>query len=124
LASDYGPANREELLERLKESREVNVTVTGRKTKRRFSTPVWFVLDGGRVAIVPTKGSDNDWFRNLVQNPTIELSVGGISAPFNATIVRDPKQVEMIIDKLRVKYRSMWSEAYYTKRDVYVQVPV
>ena len=124
MASDYGPADREELLNRLKESKEVNITVTGRKTKRRFSTPVWFVLDGERVAIVPTKGSDNNWFKNLEQIPRVELSAGGISAPFNASIVRDPKQVEKVIDKLRVKYRSMWSEAYYTKRDVYVEVPI
>ena len=118
------PAGREELLDRLKESREVKITVTGRKTKKRFSNPVWFVLDGERVVIVPTKGSDNNWFKNLVQTPQIELSAGGISAPFNASIVRDHKQVEKVIDKLRAKYRPMWSEAYYTKRDVYVEVPV
>jgi len=115
---------RANFLDTLKESREVNITVTGRKTKKRFSTPVWFVLDGNRVAIVPTKGSDNNWFKNLVQNPQVELSAGGISAPFNASIVRDPKKVEKVIDMLRAKYRSMWSEAYYTKRDVCVEVPV
>ena len=124
MTTGYGPADREELLDRLKESREVNITVTGRKTKRRFSAPVWFVLDGDRVAIVPTKGSDNNWFKNLVQTPKIELSAGGISVPFNASIIRDHKLVEKVIDKLRVKYRSMWSEAYYTKRDVYVEVAI
>jgi deazaflavin-dependent oxidoreductase (nitroreductase family) len=108
----------------LKESNEVNITVTGRKTKKRFSTPVWFVLDGERVAIVPMKGSDNNWFKNLAQSPQIELSVSGVSALCKASIVRDPKQVEEVIDKLRAKYRSTWSEAYYTKRDVYVEVPV
>jgi len=85
---------------------------------------VWFVLDGERVAIVPTKGSDNNWFKNLAQSPQIELSAGEISASFNASIIRNSKQVEKVIDKLRVKYRSMWSEAYYTKRDVYVEVPL
>ena len=80
MTSDYSPADRKELLDRLKESREVNITVTGRKTKRRFSTPVWFVLDGDHVEIVPMKGSDNNWFKNLVQSPKIELSAGGISA--------------------------------------------
>ena len=74
--------------------------------------------------IVPVKGSDNNWFKNLVQSPQIELSTRGISALCDASIVRDPKQVEKVIDKLKAKYRSMWSEAYYTKRDVYVEVPV
>jgi len=48
----------------------------------------------------------------------------GISVPFNASIVRDPQHVEKVIDRLRVKYRSMWSEVYHTKRDVYVEVTV
>ena len=79
----------------------MNITVTGRKTKKRFSDPVWFVMDGDRVAIVPMNGSDNNWFKNLVRSPLIELSAGGISATFNASIVRGPNQVEKVIDKPR-----------------------
>jgi deazaflavin-dependent oxidoreductase (nitroreductase family) len=118
------PTQREILLNRLSRSKEVEIAVTGRKTKRRISTPVWFVLEGERVTLVPTKGSDNEWFKNLVKDPEIELGDGGISVPFNATVVRDSSQVEKVLDKFRAKYRSMWSESYYTKRDVYVEVTV
>ena len=103
----------------------MKITVTGRKTKKKFSTPVWFVLDGEeKVILVPTKGSDNDWFKDLVKDPRIELSIDEISIPSNATLVRDSNQVKKVLDKFRAKYKSMWSESYYTKRDVCVEVPV
>ncbi len=98
--------------------------VTGRKTKKEFTTPVWFVLEGRKVVLVPMKGSDNHWFKNLVKNPWIRLGVGTTSIDSKATIMRDPGQVEKVLDEFRVKYRSMWSESYYTKRDVYVEVLV
>ena len=118
-------AQRENFLKTLRQSNEVKITVTGRKTGRKFSTPVWFVLEGEeKVILVPTKGSDNNWFKNLVKNPLIELSVGGIAFPSRATLVRDSNRVKKVIDQLRAKYESMWSESYYTKREVYVEIPL
>ena len=119
------PAQRRSLLSKLEQSKEVNITVLGRKTKKRFSTPVWFVLEGEeKVMLVPTKGSDNNWFKDLVKNPQIELRVDEIALTSRATLVRDSNQVEKVLDRFRAKYRSMWSESYYTKRDVYVEVSV
>ena len=116
--------SRRSLLDRLKHSNEVTITVTGRKTKKRFSTPVWFVLDEEKVILVPMKGSDNEWYKDLVEEPQIELGVDDITIPFKAKLVRGPAHVEKALDGFRAKYKSMWSESYYTKRDVYVEVPV
>ena len=116
------PNGPEGLLAKLKRSSEVTITVRGRRSGRKFSAPVWFVVDGEKVILVPTKGSDNNWFKNLVKDPHIELD--GILTPSEAKIVRDSGQVEKILDAFRAKYRSMWSESYYTKRDVYVEVAV
>ena len=122
MTSNSTPANREQLLDRLKQSSEVNITVTGRKTNKKFSTPVWFVLDGRKVILVPMKGSDNDWFKDLVADSRIELGAGATTIPSEATLVRNPKRVEEVLGKFRAKYNSMWSESYYTKRDVCVEV--
>lgn len=119
-----GTTDREDLLRRLEDSSEVNITVKGRKTKKKITTPVWFAIDGANVILVPMKGSDNDWFKNLEKNPQIELSVDESAIPFTAKIVRDSDRVETVLDRFRSKYKSMWSESYYTKRDVYVEVPV
>ena len=117
--------NHEELRNKLKESSEVTITVTGRKTKKKFSTPVWFALEGEeKVTLVPTKGSDNDWFKDLVKDPQIELRVGDATITSKATLVRDSNKVEKILNEFRAKYRTMWTESYYTKRDVFVEVPL
>jgi hypothetical protein len=119
------PAQHGNLLYKLKQSNEVDITVVGRKTKKRLSTPVWLVLDGDKkVILVPMKGSDNNWFKDLVEDPQIELSVGETAIPLRATLVRDSNQVEKVLEAFRAKYRSMWSESYYTKRDVYVEIPL
>jgi len=116
--------DREDLLKKLERANEVNIAVIGRKSKRKVSAPVWFVVDGARVTLVPMKGTDSPWFRNLVKDPRIELSVGGTAASSKAAIVRDPERVEGVLDRFRAKYKSMWSESYYTNRDVYVEVPL
>jgi deazaflavin-dependent oxidoreductase (nitroreductase family) len=116
--------SRRTFLERLEHSKEVKITVTGRRTKKKFSTPVWFVLDGEKVVLVPMKGSDNEWFKDLVKEPRIDVAVDDISIPFKATLVRDSARVEKVLDGFRAKYKSMWSESYYTKRDAYVEIPV
>jgi hypothetical protein len=124
LTSNSLPADRDNLLRRLEESSEVRITVLGRKTKREFSTPGWFVLSKEKVMLVPMKGSDTDWFKNLEKDPHIKLGVDGIVIESRATILRESNQVEKVLDKFRIKYKSMWSESYYTKRDAYVEVTV
>jgi hypothetical protein len=119
-----GPVNRKDFLSRLKQSSEVRITVRARISKRYVSAPVWFAVDGGKAVLVPMKGSDSNWFKDLKKDPHIELNVGDMTIPLKANLVRNPKQVEKVLDKFRAKYRSTWSESYYTKRDVYVEVPV
>src|SRR5579875_2017060 len=114
-----------DFLSKLKRSGEVRITVRGRKTKKKFSAPVWFFLDREekKVILVPVKGSDSEWFKDLAKDPQIELSVDDTTITSNATLVRDSNRTKQVIDKLKVKYKSEWSESYYTKRDVCVEVP-
>ena len=119
-----GAGGREDLIRKLSQSSETTITVTGRTSKRRVSVPVWFVVEGDTVLLVPTKGSRNEWFRNLQEDPTIELGTPGAGHVFRARLVKGHDEVEGVLDKFRAKYRSMWSEAYYTNRDVYVEVPI
>jgi deazaflavin-dependent oxidoreductase (nitroreductase family) len=114
--------SRGDFLDKPKESSEVRITVTGRKTMKKFSTPVWFVLEGRKVILVPTMGSDNNWFKDLMKDPRIELGVGKSAIASEATVLRDPDQAEKAIGKFRAKYKSMRSDSYSTKRDVCVEV--
>ncbi len=44
------------------------------------------------MILVPSKGSDNNWFKDLVKDPRIELNVGNSTIASEATVVRDPGQ--------------------------------
>src|ERR1700730_11176866 len=57
----------------------VELHVTGRKSGQRRSTMLTApIMDDQRVVLVASKGGDDrdpEWYRNLVANPDIELTV-------------------------------------------------
>lgn len=67
----------EQLIKALDATREVQITVTGRKTGRPITLPVWFVREGDRVYLVPLKGADTDWYKNVLKEPAIRVAAGG-----------------------------------------------
>src|SRR6266536_2404161 len=67
----------EEFKKALEASREIELTVTGRTSGREISNPVWFVRDGEKLYLVPVRGSDSDWYKNVLKTPTIRLATEG-----------------------------------------------
>ena len=59
--------------ERLSRYREIKLSVTGRNSGQTISIPVWFVLDGDKLYLLPVQGSDTQWYKNLLQNPSIRI---------------------------------------------------
>ena len=66
------PAPNDTLKDRLSRSREINITVTGRKSGRAISIPVWFVLEDDKLYLLPVQGSDTQWYKNVLKNPSIQ----------------------------------------------------
>jgi hypothetical protein len=56
---------------------EVKISVTGRRSGRNITNPVWFVQEGDELYLLPGRGSDSDWYRNVLKTPTVRLSVAG-----------------------------------------------
>jgi len=46
------------LRDRLSRSSEITITVTGRKSGRSISIPVWFVFEDDKLYLLPVQGSD------------------------------------------------------------------
>ena len=67
------PAPKDALRDRLSRSSEINITVTGRKSGRAISNPIWFVLDENKLYLLPVKGSDTQWYKNVLKNPSIRI---------------------------------------------------
>jgi F420H(2)-dependent quinone reductase len=55
----------------LQNAREIDITVTGRSSGRSLTYPVWFTLDGDMLYLIPVKGSDTEWYKNVRKTPTI-----------------------------------------------------
>jgi deazaflavin-dependent oxidoreductase (nitroreductase family) len=114
----------DEFTSALEASREVELTVTGRKSGRALSAPVWFARDGGTLYLVPVQGTDSNWYRNVLRTPAIRLAAGGAELAASAAPVTDPARVGEIVDLFRAKYGARDVAAYYPKQNAAVQVPL
>src|SRR5436190_23869395 len=100
----------------------IEITVTGRSSGRSLSYPIWFTLDGNTLYLLPVRGSDTEWYKNLRKTLTIGLSARGKKYSTNAQILTDEGQVREVAEKFRRKYGNL--ENYYPKIDVAVEVPL
>src|SRR5882724_8152062 len=98
------PARNDSLKDRLSRSREINITVTGRKSGRTISIPVWFVFEDDKLYLLPVKGSDTQWYKNVLKNPTIRIDARGAEAKLEAVAITDAAQVKSVVEKFRAKY--------------------
>jgi hypothetical protein len=103
---------------------EIEVTVTGRSSGRKITNPIWFVQEGDELYLLPVRGSDTDWYRNVLKTPTIWLSADGSEFSATAKPITDPATVRDVVDKFRAKYGGAEITRYYTKLDVALQVPL
>jgi deazaflavin-dependent oxidoreductase (nitroreductase family) len=121
-------ATRNDSLEdRLAQRSEITITVTGRKSGRAISNPVWFTWDDGIVYLLPVKGSDTQWYKNVLKNPSIRIDVGrsdagGTESELRGVPITDAKGVSSVVEKFRAKYGANDVKKYYSKFDVAVAV--
>ncbi|MBQ0903133.1 nitroreductase/quinone reductase family protein [Micromonospora sp. U21] len=101
---------------------EIDLTVTGRKTGRQISHPVWFVQEEESLFLVPITGSDSDWYKNVQRTPMIQVASNGTALSTSATPITDGDRVNHVVEMFRDKYGADQVEAHYPKRDVAVQV--
>ncbi len=116
------PARNDALKDRLSRYREINVTVTGRKSGRVISIPVWFVLEDDTLYLLPVQGSDTQWYQNVLKNPSIRIDARGAEAEFQAVPITDAARVSSVVEKFRHKYGTHDVKQYYSKPDVAVLV--
>jgi deazaflavin-dependent oxidoreductase (nitroreductase family) len=114
------PPRNDALKKRLSRTREINISVTGRKSGRTISIPVWFVLDDDKLYLLPVLGSDTQWYKNVLKKPSIRIDAGGAEAEVKVVPLTDAKQVSSVADKFRDKYGASDVKKYYSKFDVAV----
>jgi deazaflavin-dependent oxidoreductase (nitroreductase family) len=119
------PARNDSLGDRLARFRQINISVTGRKSGRTISNPVWFVFEDGKLYLLPVKGSDTQWYKNVLKKPLIRIDARGAEAEVKVLPLTDAALVASVVEKFRAKYGAGDVKKYYAKFDVAVvaQIP-
>ncbi len=77
----------------------VELHTIGRSSGKRRSTMLTAPIhDGDTYVLIASKGGDDrdpDWYRNLVANPDIELTVDGTTLEMTARIASDDEKAEL-----------------------------
>jgi hypothetical protein len=114
------PAQSDTLIDRLSRYREVTLTVIGRISGRKISRPVWFVFENPTLYLLPVQGSETQWYKNVLKNPSIQIEARGAKAELHAVPVTDRKPVSSVVEKFRDKYGASDVKKYYSKFDAAV----
>ncbi len=119
------PARNDTLKDGLSRFREIRLSVTGRNSGRTISIPVWFVLEGEKLYLLPVQGSGTQWYKNVLKNPSIRIEARGAEAKLQAVPITDATGVSSVVEKFRDKYGASDVKKYYSKFDVAVlaQIP-
>lgn len=120
ISTNPGTSNLQELKERLSRYQQINLGVVGRKSGNVISRPVWFVYEANKLSLVPVEGSDTQWYKNILQNPTVHISARGVEGAFQVTPITNKKEVASVVEKFREKYGASDVKKYYSKFDVAV----
>jgi deazaflavin-dependent oxidoreductase (nitroreductase family) len=114
------PTVKNGLKDHLARYRQIKISVIGRKSGKTISIPVWFVLEGEKLYLLPVQGSETQWYRNVLKNPAIRIDARGVGAELRATPVTGAKAVKSVVEKFRDKYGAGDVKKYYSKFDVAV----
>ena len=71
-----------------------------------------------------SRGSDTQWYQNVLKNPKIRIDARGAEAKLRAKPVTKTDAVKSVIEKFREKYGAGEVKKYYSKFDVAVVVEV
>ena len=111
-----------DLHRRLNSANEITVSVKGRKSGKNILRPVWFAYEGNTLYLLPVQGSDTSWYKNLLVDPMLKISVNGIEISARGKPITDSNRVDDIVRKFKSKYGEGDVKRYYTKFDVAVEV--
>ena len=103
---------------------ELRITFVGRKTGKKFSTPVWFVYQGDKVYLLPVNGTASDWYRDVLKNPMMELQASGKRTTAKTIPIKDKKRIEEVVETFRKKYGAGDVKRYYPRTDAAVELSV
>ncbi len=72
--------------------------------------------------LLPVQGSDTNWYKNMLVDPTLKISVNGKEMAVKSKAITEKNRVDDIVKKFKSKYGEGEVKKYYTKFDVAIKV--
>src|SRR2546427_9691488 len=88
----------------LEKTREISITVRGRKSGKSITLPIWFVHEPGKLQLLAGEGSKTNWYGNLRKHSSIEVQAEKLKSIGKARLIEDKKGTKEIADKCGKKY--------------------
>ena len=111
-----------DLYQRLNRVYEITFSVKGRKSGRNIPRPVWFVYEDNTLYLLPVQGSDTHWYKNILVDPTLKISVNGAEISARGKLITDNNSIDDIVKQFKSKYGEGDVKKYYMNFDVAVEV--
>jgi hypothetical protein len=108
----------ESLVTALKNNKEIELTVKGRRSGKSLPRPVWFVLKGRELLLLPVTGTDTQWYKNILRNSQVKVGSNRQTINGKLRTITDKKRVEEVIELFRGKYGASDIKRYYPKPNV------
>jgi deazaflavin-dependent oxidoreductase (nitroreductase family) len=102
----------------LKKEKEIELTVTGRKSGKPIPRPVWFVVRGTELLLLPVTGTDSHWYKNVLRNPQVEIRSSQQTFGGKLRAIKERKRVDEVIELFKGKYGPSDIKKYYPNPNV------
>jgi deazaflavin-dependent oxidoreductase (nitroreductase family) len=96
----------------LKKHSTLQLTTIGRKSGKRHTVTVWFLIDKETVYLV-TLRLQRDWPRNIMKNGRVELDIAGKGFKGHAKQIVDAKRLAHVKASLSKKYWAAWLASWF-----------
>jgi hypothetical protein len=80
------------------------------------------VHETNTLYLLPVQGFDTNWYKNMVVDPTLKISVNGVEISERGKQIMEKNSVNDIVKKFKFKYGEGEVKKYYTNFDVAVEV--
>jgi deazaflavin-dependent oxidoreductase (nitroreductase family) len=106
------------MLTGLKKNKEIELTVTGRKSGKPLPRPVWFVLRETELLLLPVTGTDSQWYKNILRDPQVKISSSRQTYNGKLRVITEKRRVDEVIELFKGKYGSSDIKKYYPNPNV------
>lgn len=80
------------------------INVTGRKSGKKYATPIGYVRDGSSLIALTRRGAESQWYKNALTQEVL-LEVKGVSLRARMTPINDEAERGRIIELYKQKLK-------------------